>query len=118
MNPQTWRLTNIRTAKVQMQMEESGEVVPGIQFHLSFLDREPSKLITKNGDRGHKHVQFAIPNGVRAEQLYDLFRQLPEAIESHLNPERINGKSKEAEEDPEGEGGLRLVGSDAPEQSE
>lgn len=88
-NHPPWHLTNIQAKRVDMRMEVTGDVVPGLQLHLSFLDRKPSVLITKKGmDDKQKYIQFAIPRGITTEQLYDLFRQLPDAIEHHLNPEQ------------------------------
>lgn len=90
-----WRITGIKYMnkddhgnQIQMMTHNAkGEqqIVPGIILHIQFLDREPSKLITADGDKGHKGINIPIPLGLPAEGLYHILRSLPEQIQAHLD---------------------------------
>lgn len=93
----SWYLVGIRAAKVKMRIDQTNEITDGTQIALVFEDQKPSPLITKNGRGQSKSVQFAIPNGVPADAVYQIFEQLPDVIRKHLEDQREPEPEKQKE---------------------
>lgn len=100
-----WRITGLKYMDkddhgnpIQMMtVDPDGKqcVVRGIILHIQFLDREPSKLITVDGDKGHKGINVPIPLGMPADGLYAILRALPEQIQAHLD-----GRAPQTDDEP------------------
>lgn len=93
-NGKTWRITAVRYKQGQVLVQDSEgkqEVVNAFVLNIQWLDREPSRLITNNGDKGHKDINIPIPIGITKEQLYAILMGIPEQLDAHLdgvvNPE-------------------------------